>query len=69
MKVESTICQVSDSFVNGTNDQNRILPIAVKEIGEKYKKDFELNVNNTSIIDMLINNASSDLLSKATCLL
>lgn len=49
--------------------QNRILPIAVKEIGEKYKKDFELNVNNPSTIDELINNASSNLLSKATCLL
>ena len=35
--------------------QNWILPIAVKEIGEKYKEDFELNVNNTSTINLLIN--------------
>lgn len=49
--------------------KNRILPIAVKETGERYKEDFNRHINDYSYIDNLIKTASNTLVSKATCLL
>lgn len=49
--------------------KNRILPIAVKETGERYKDDFNRHINDYSYIDSLIKTASNTLVNKATCLL
>lgn len=46
--------------------KNRVLPIAVKETGEKYKSDFENHINQYSYIDSLIERAADTLISKST---
>lgn len=46
--------------------RNRVLPRAVKDIGEKYKSDFESHKDMTYYIDSLIDKASNDLITSAT---
>ena len=46
--------------------KNRILPIAVKETGEKYKSDFNSHIGDVGYIDSLTNSASDYLLMRAT---
>lgn len=45
---------------------NKVLPQAVRAIGEMYKADFENHINEYSYIDNLIVKASRTLLEKAT---
>lgn len=49
--------------------RNRILPIAIKETGQRYKELFNNHINEYSYIDSLLEQASDYLLSKATKLL
>lgn len=49
--------------------RNRVLPIAIKETGQKYKDQFNNHINEYSYIDSLLEQASDCLLSKATKLL
>lgn len=49
--------------------RNRILPIAVKETGQKFRDRFYDHINEYSYIDSLLEQAAECLLSKATKLL
>ena len=46
--------------------RNKVLPIAVRDTGIKYKENFEKHIGNETYIDRMIDSASDDLLSKAT---
>ena len=46
--------------------KNRILPMAIKDMGEEYKYRFQTHINDMSYIDNLINEASEFLISRAT---
>lgn len=46
--------------------KNRILPMAIKDMGEEYKHRFQTHINDISYIDNLINEASEFLISRAT---
>lgn len=49
--------------------RNRVLPIAIKETGQRYREQFNNHINEYSYIDTLLEQASDCLLSKATKLL
>lgn len=49
--------------------RNRVLPIAIKETGQKYKDKFNNHINEHPYIDSLLEQAADYLLSKATKLL
>lgn len=49
--------------------RDRVLPIAIKETGQKYKELFNNHINERSYIDSLLEQAADYLLSKATKLL
>lgn len=44
--------------------KNRVLPLSIKAIGDKYKGRFESHKNEYSYIDELIDEAADDLLHK-----
>lgn len=45
--------------------QNRKLPLAIKETGEKYKARFKSNINNVTVVNSLLDDASDYLLKIA----
>ena len=45
--------------------ENRKLPLAIKEVGDRYKSRFEAHRNETSYLDRLIDEAATDLFLKA----
>ena len=45
--------------------KERILPLAVRDVGEKYKSRWENADNNPYVIDNLLNDAANDLYQKA----
>lgn len=49
--------------------KNKVLPLSVKETGEKYKSEFNSHIGQESYIDSLIDRASDDLINRATKLL
>lgn len=49
--------------------KNKVLPLAVKETGEKFNSEFKNHVGEGSYIDYLIDRASDDLINRATKLL
>ena len=44
---------------------NRVLPIAIKAVGDKYKERFDTHVNEQGYIDNLIEEAAADLIDRA----
>lgn len=44
--------------------RNKVLPISVKDTGERFKKEFESHIDDIPYIDSLIDRASDFLLSK-----
>lgn len=49
--------------------RNKVLPLAVKGTGEKFKSEFNAHRGEESYIESLIDRASDDLISRATTLL
>ena len=49
--------------------RNRSLPLAIKSIGDEYGDEFKSHVNHCRYIDNLIDQASDELLRRATRLL
>ena len=49
--------------------KNKVLPIAVRDTGKKYKEEYYKHIGDNTYIDRLVDSASDYLLSKATILL